>query len=227
VADWLSAGEKASLQRALDRDAPAGGKGHLEGLGAALSNPQVWRFALVYFGVIMGNYGLSFWLPQIVKGFGGLSNTQTGWLTSLPYLLGALCTVFWGRHADRTQERVWHFVLPASLASASFLLAALVPEPRIQFAALCAGTVGVTCAAPMFWAFPTRFLRASAAAGGIALINSVGNLAGYAGPSIMGFMKEATGVYGGGLLVLAASAGVAALLALDLRGKRTAPQAAP
>ena len=135
--------------------------------------------------------------------------------------------MFWGRHADKTQERVWHFVLPAGLAAVSFLTAALVPDPAVQFAALCAGTVGVTCAAPMFWAFPTRFLRASAAAGGIALINSVGNLAGYAGPSIMGFMKEATGAYGAGLLALAASAGVAALLALDWRGKRTAPEAAP
>jgi len=227
VASWLEADEKATLQRALDRDAPAPGKGHLEGLGPALANPQVWRFALVYFGVIMGNYGLGFWLPQIVKGFGGLSNTQTGWLTALPYLLGAIATVFWGRHADKTQERVWHFVLPAGIASAGFLTAALVPDPAIQFTALCAGTVGVTCAAPMFWAFPTRFLRASAAAGGIALINSVGNLAGYAGPSIMGFMKEATGTFAGGLLALAASVGVAALLALELRGKRSVREAAP
>jgi ACS family tartrate transporter-like MFS transporter len=227
VASWLSVDEKAILQRALARDVAVPGKGHLEGLAGALSNLQVWRFALVYFGVIMGNYGLGFWLPQIVKGLGGLSNAQTGWLTALPYLLGAVATVFWGRHADMTQERVWHFVLPASLASLSFLTAALVPNPVVQFAALCAGTVGVTCAAPMFWAFPTRFLRASAAAGGIALINSVGNLAGYAGPSIMGFMKEATGAYGAGLLALAASAGVAALLALDCRANRPAHEAAP
>ena len=227
LASWLSADEKATLQQALDRDVAAPGKGHLEGLGPAMANPQVWRFAIVYFGVIMGNYGLGFWLPQIVKGLGGLTNVQTGWLTALPYLLGAIATVLWGRHADRTQERVWHFVLPASLASASFLTAALVPSPAVQFAALCTGTVGVTCAAPMFWAFPTRFLRASAAAGGIALINSVGNLAGYAGPSIMGFMKEATGAYGGGLLALAASAGVAALLALELHGKRSVSEAAP
>jgi ACS family tartrate transporter-like MFS transporter len=227
LASWLSADEKVTLQHALDRDVAAPGKGHLEGLGPAMANPQVWRFAIVYFGVIMGNYGLGFWLPQIVKGLGGLTNVQTGWLTALPYLLGAIATVLWGRHADRTQERVWHFVLPASLASASFLTAALVPSPAVQFAALCTGTVGVTCAAPMFWAFPTRFLRASAAAGGIALINSVGNLAGYAGPSIMGFMKEATGAYGGGLLALAASAGVAALLALELHGKRSVSEAAP
>jgi len=227
AAGWLSAEEKATLQRALDRDVAVPGKRHLEGLGAAFSNPQVWRFALVYFGVIMGNYGLSFWLPQIVKGLGGLTNAQTGWLTALPYLMGAVATVFWGRHADKSQERIWHFVLPAALASLSFLTAALVSNPAVQFAALCVGTVGVTCAAPMFWAFPTRFLRASAAAGGIALINSVGNLAGYAGPSIMGFMKEATGAYGAGLLALAASAGVAALLAVEWRGSRAVREAAP
>jgi ACS family tartrate transporter-like MFS transporter len=227
VASWLSSNERATLQRALDRDVAAPGGGHLEGLSAALGNLQVWRYALVYFGVIMGNYGLGFWLPQIVKGLGGLSNVQTGWLTALPYLLGAIATVFWGRHADKTQERVWHFVLPASLAAVGFLTAALAHEPAVQFAALCAATVGVICAAPMFWAFPTRFLRAAAAAGGIALINSVGNLAGYAGPSIMGFMKEATGAYGAGLLVLAAAAGAAALLALEVRRKRAVPQAAP
>ena len=222
VADWLDAGEKATLQRALDRDAPAPATGHVTGLMAALSNPQVWRFALIYFSVIMGNYGLGFWLPQIVKGLGRLSDVQTGWLTALPYLLGAVATVFWGRHADRTQERVWHFVLPASLASAGFLTAGLVADPAIQFAGLCVATIGVICAGPMFWAFPTRFLRAAAAAGGIALINSVGNLAGYAGPSIMGFTKEATGAYGAGLLVLAAAAAVAALLAIEWRGRAKA-----
>jgi MFS transporter, ACS family, tartrate transporter len=153
VATWLSAEEKSALQRALDRDAPAAGAGHLEGLGAAIANPQVWRFALVYFGVIMGNYGLGFWLPQIVKNFGGLSNLQTGFLTALPYLLAAIGMVLWGRHADRTQERVWHFF-------------------------------------------------------------------------VMGIMKEVTGAYGGGLLALAASAGVAALLAIEWRAGRKPAQAA-
>jgi len=227
LAAWLSAEEKATLQRALDRDSPARAPGHLEGLGAAFANPQVWRFALVYFGVVMGNYGLSFWLPQIVKGFGGLSNVQTGLLTALPYLLAAFAMVLWGRHADRTQERVWHFVLPAGVASLSFLVAGLVPDPIVRFTALAVGTIGVTVAAPMFWAFPTRFLRATAAAAGIALINSVGNLAGYVGPSVMGFMKEATGVYGSGLLALAGSLGVAALLAFEWRAGRKPVRAAP
>ena len=225
LAGWLSIEEKATLQHVLAVDAPAPSKGHLTSLAGAFSSLQVWRFAFVYFGVVMGSYGLSFWLPQIVKGFGGLSNTQTGWLTALPYLMAAVTTVFWGRHADATQERVWHFVVPASLAAAGFLTAGLIAQPVIQFAALCAAAVGVTCAMPMFWAFPTRFLRATAAAGGIALINSVGNLAGYAGPSVMGFMKEATGAYGGGLLALSASAAVAALLALNWSGRsEDAPQ---
>jgi ACS family tartrate transporter-like MFS transporter len=175
----------------------------------------------------MGNYGLGFWLPQIVKGFGGLTNIQTGWLTAAPYVVAAVAMALWGRHADRTQERTWHFALPAFVAAASFLTAGLVPDPAVRFGALALATVAVSCAAPNLWALPTRFLRASAAAGGIALINSVGNLAGYAGPSIMGFMKEATGAYGAGLLALAASAGVAALLALDWRANRAAREAAP
>ena len=221
LASWLSADEKATLGRALSRDAPATGHGHLEGLGPALANLQVWRFAVVYFCVIMGNYGLGFWMPQIVKGLGGLTNMQTGWLTAAPYLVAAIAMWLWGRHADRTQERTWHFSLPALLASAGFLTAALAPDPAVRFAGLAVATIGVSCAAPNFWAFPTRFLRASAAAGGIALINSIGNLAGYAGPSLMGVMKQTTGTFGGGLLLLAASVAVAALLALDWR-RRTA-----
>ncbi len=219
AAAWLTADERAVLQAALDREAqPAAG--HVHGLAAAVRSPQVWRYALVYFGVIMGNYGLSFWLPQIVKGFGGLTNQQTGWLTALPYLVAAVAMYLWGRHSDRTGERVWHFGLPAALASAGFLLAAMAHDPSIQFAGLSAATIGVCCAAPMLWSFPTRFLRASAAAGGIALINSVGNLAGYAGPSIMGFMKEATGDYSGGLMVLAVSLGLSVLLAAEFRRNR-------
>jgi ACS family tartrate transporter-like MFS transporter len=220
LAPWLSADERATLDRALSRDAQPAGHSHLEGLRPALANLQVWRFALVYFGVIMGNYGLGFWLPQIVKGLGGLTNMQTGWLTAAPYLVAAIAMVLWGRHADRTQERTWHFALPAFIAAASFLTAALVPEPAIRFAGLALATIGVSCAAPNFWAFPTRFLRASAAAGGIALINSVGNLAGYVGPSLMGFLKQATGAFGSGLIALAVSVALAGLLALDWRGRR-------
>jgi ACS family tartrate transporter-like MFS transporter len=175
-AKWLTPDEKGALQRALDRDDPAHADGHLHGLGAAMANPQVWRFALVYFGVVMGNYGLGFWMPQIVKGLGDLSNMQTGWLTAAPYLAAAIAMALWGRHADKTQERIWHFALPAALASAAFLTAALSAEPAIRFAGLAVATIGVSCAAPGLWALPTRFLRASGAFGGglIALAVSVG-----------------------------------------------------
>ncbi len=226
VAGWLTDAEKATLHTALDRDAPKAAHGHLEGMSQALSNPQVWRFALVYFGVIMGNYGLGFWMPQIVKGLGGLTNLQTGWLTAAPYLLAAIAMALWGRHADRTQERVWHFVIPAAIAAGAFLTAGLNPDPVVRFAGLAIATIGVSCAAPMMWSFPTRFLTASAAAAGIALINSIGNLAGYVGPSVMGFMKEATGQFGAGLLALAASVAFAAVLAIELP-KRKAATASP
>ncbi len=218
AAQWLSAPERAVLQAALDRDHDGDARQHVHGLTAALANPQVWLCALVYFGVIMGNYGLGFWLPQIVKGFGGVTNVQTGLLTALPYLLAAVGMYLWGRHADATNERTWHFVAPAAVAAIAFAIAAANSEPSVRFAALSAATIGVCAAAPMFWAFPTRFLRASAAAGGIALINSIGNLAGYAGPSLMGFLKERTGVHASGLAALAVSLGLAAVLALALRG---------
>ncbi|MEO8115646.1 MAG: MFS transporter, partial [Phenylobacterium sp.] len=221
-ATWLDGEERAVLQQALDREAePA--PDHLHGLTAALRSLQVWRFALMYFGVVMGNYGLSFWLPQIVKGFGGLSNAQTGLLTAAPYLAAAIGMYLWGHHSDRTGERLWHFVLPVGIASLGFVAAAWIPGPAIQFTGLAIAIIGVSAAAPMLWNFPTRILRASAAAGGIALINSVGNLAGYAGPSVMGFVKQATGGYSGGMLVLAAA--LATAVALAFSGPR--PKASP
>jgi ACS family tartrate transporter-like MFS transporter len=213
LARWLDEGEKAVLARALERDHVATDEGHLHALGHALASPKVWKFAFVYFGAVMGSYGLGFWMPQIVKGFGGLSNQQTGLLTAAPYALAAVAMVLWGRHADRTGERLWHFILPALLAASGFLLAASSREAAVQFAGLTLGAIGVNGACSAFWAMPTRFLRASAAAGGIALINSVGNLAGYLGPFVMGFLKERTGAYGAGLVALSAALVASSLLA--------------
>jgi ACS family tartrate transporter-like MFS transporter len=224
LAAWLDDADRTVLQRALDREAQPSPH-HLHGLAAALRSPQVWRFSLMYFGVIMGNYGLGFWLPQIVKGLGGLSNRQTGLLTAAPYLVSAFAMYFWGRHSDRTGERLWHFVLPASLACLGFAAAALIPDPALQFTGLAIATIGVSATAPMLWNFPTSVLRGAAAAGGIALINSVGNLSGYAGPSIMGFMKQATGGFSAGILVLAASLAMAVVLAFA--GRRAPAAASP
>ncbi|MET0271546.1 MAG: MFS transporter [Phenylobacterium sp.] len=221
MARWLKPEERTILQDALDREAAVVDHQHLHGFAAALKSPRLWRFALVYFGVVMGNYGLGFWLPQIVKGFGGVSNQQTGLITAIPYLLAAIGMYLWGRHSDRTGERVWHFVLPTALGSAGFLAASQLGDPVAQFAALTVAAIGVTAAPPMFWALPTRFLRSAAAAGGIAMINSVGNLAGYLGPSVMGTLKERTGAYGAGLLALSVSLGLAALLAIEWRRGRT------
>jgi ACS family tartrate transporter-like MFS transporter len=218
TAKWLNPQERAVLQAAVDRDAP--GHQHLHGLGPALKSPRLWRFAFVYFGVVMGLYGLGFWLPQIVKGFGGLSNRQTGLIAAAPYLLAAIVMYLWGRHSDRTGERTWHFVIPAGVAAAGFLVASQVADPVAQFAGLAVAAIGVNAALPMFWALPTRFLRGAAAAGGIAMINSVGNLAGYLGPSVMGVLKERTGSYGAGLLALAASLAFAAILAVEFRRSR-------
>jgi len=221
VARWLSDAEKAVVQQALDRDHVAAEDGHLHSLRHALSSPRVWKYAFVYFGAVMGSYGLGFWMPQIVKGFGGLSNQQTGLITAGPYLLAAIAMVLWGRHADRTGERLWHFILPALLAAAGFLLAALVPETAWRFLGLTLGAIGVNGACSAFWALPTRFLRATAAAGGIALINSVGNLAGYLGPFVMGFLKDRTGAYGAGLIALSVAMVAAALLAPAWGRRRT------
>lgn len=221
AATWLTAAEKAVLQTALDRDR-APHQDHLHSLAAVFRKPQVWAFCVVYFGLAMANYGLGFWLPQIVKGFGGLSNVQIGLLSALPALISCFAMFFWSRHSDHSGERLWHFVIPSATAALAFLLAAQTLGAPVQFLALAVATVTLNCAIPMFWSLPTRFLRGAAAAGGIALINSVGNLAGYFGPTVMGLVKEATGLYGGGLLVLAAGMAVTAGLALAIGRQRRA-----
>jgi ACS family tartrate transporter-like MFS transporter len=192
-ARWLTPQERAVLQGALDREAAVVEPHHLHGFWAAARSPRLWRFALIYFGLVMGNYGLGFWLPQIVKGFGGLSNAQTGLITAFPYLLAVVAMYLWGRHSDRTGERVWHFVLPAGVASLGFLLASQATGPVVQFTGLAIAAVALNAAAPMFWGLPTRFLRASAAAGGIAMINSVGNLGGFIAQNAVPIIKDRTG----------------------------------
>jgi ACS family tartrate transporter-like MFS transporter len=184
-------------------------------LGQALSNPRVIGLGLVYFGIVASNYGLSFWLPQIVKGF-GLSNVATGFVTAVPYLFGAVAMVFWGRHSDRKGERVWHTAGAAMVAAIGLGAGALGAGPVLTMALLCFGALGIFGALPPFWTLPTALLSGTAAAGGIALINSIGNLSGFVGPYAVGWVREATGSFPLALLVLAALPLAAGLLVLAM-----------
>jgi nitrate/nitrite transporter NarK len=156
---------------------------------------------------------MQFWLPQIVKAF-GFTNLQTGFVTAIPYLFGSIAMVLWAQHSDKTRERVWHVGLPLLLTAVALALSGISTNPTLTMVALTVAAIGVFCTFALFWTLPTAWLSGTAAAGAIALINSIGNLAGFGGPYLIGWVKELTGSTSTGLLVLAAMPLVAGILVL-------------
>ena len=217
--------ERIALQAQLDDERKSREAIRRYTLGEALRNPRVLALSVVYLGIVSGNYGLSYWLPQIVKGVAteiGLEkvtgipiNALTGYLVAVPFAFGIVAMILWTRHSDATQERVWHVAGPATVSGLCLIAAAYLTSPVLAAFALTICAMGLYSALSTFWTLPTGFLTGSAAAGGIALINSIGNLGGFVGPYAVGWIKDATGETTLGLVVLAAClimAGVVTLL---------------
>lgn len=204
---WLSKNEAEALTHAIKQEEDRGGQ-HETSLREALTSLRMWALSLVYFGLVVGLYGLTFWTPQIVKGF-GLSNIETGFVAALPPLLGALVMVPWGWHADRTGERVWHVAIPCFVGAAGLIAGSFALSPALALAALSIGAMGVFAGLPNFWPLPAALLTGTAAAAGIALINSVANIGGFIGPTVIGWLKAA------GFSSGEATAAIAAFMALS------------
>jgi ACS family tartrate transporter-like MFS transporter len=200
-ADWLTAEQKAWLASKLKAENAAKQAATHLTLGQALSSPKVITLSLVYFGFVGALYGMQFWLPQIVKAF-GLTNAQTGFVTAIPYLFGTIAMILWARHSDATRERVAHVGGPLLLTALALGVSSYVSDPSTTMIVLTVAAIGVFCTFAVFWTLPTAWLSGTAAAGAIALINSIGNLAGFGGPYLIGWVKEATGNTSTGLLVL-------------------------
>lgn len=200
-AHWLSDPQKRWLLRELANERAAKQQQHVTFLDAVRS-PKVLLLSLVYFGFVGALYGMQFWLPQIVKGF-GLTNAQTGLVSAIPYLFASLTMVLWGMHSDRTRERVWHVALPLFVTAGALAISGLLSSPLITMVVLTFAAMGTFATFSVIWTLPTSFLAGTAAACGIAMINSIGNLAGFGGPYLIGWVKEATGSATNGLLILA------------------------
>ena len=190
---------------------------HRHGLWETLLHPKVWRFCLLYFSMIISFYGVAFWLPQIVKNFSGLGTSLTSLVSAIPYLAASVGMVLVANHSDKTGERRKHLAYPAFMAAGALVLGALfqADHPWLAFLMLCVTATGIWSTLGPFWSMPTAFLGGTAAAGGIALINSVGNLGGFVGPSLVGYIKEATHHFESGML-LAFTLFVAGFLALSV-----------
>ena len=229
-AKWISPAEADWLSRRLDRERAERDKHHAMSVWRALTHPRVLMLSLIYFLIVIGAYGFDFFMPKILrKAFVSASLTELGLLSAIPSLFTVFVMVLWGRRSDRLDERRWHVVWPAVWAAVGLTIASFedVVHPVVALAAVAIAVSGRWSCIPPFWSLPTAFLSGTAAAGGIALINAIGNLGGYVGPKLMGFMKTATGSYAVGLRVLAAAYIAGAVLVLSLRLRRRAAEPAP
>ena len=225
-AKWLRDDERNWLVTTMNAEAAkkAGTASHSVWRG--LADPRVIALSLVYFGTSAGLYTLGIWAPQIIKEF-GLSSLQVGFLNALPGIVAIVAMVVWARHSDRSGERTWHVVGACLLASLGLVLAGFAGSVLAVLLALTLVNIGISSAKPPLWSMPTMFLSGSAAAAGIATINSIGNLGGFVGPAMIGWIKDLTGSFQGGLFFVAALLVLSAVLTLILaRSQRTSDAAA-
>jgi len=185
-----------------------------------LFSPMVWYFCLIYFFIEMGEYAIGFWMPTIIQSSGFEDLSLIGLLSAIPYLLAGIVMVLTGRSADLHKERRWHLVIPMLTGMAGLMLAAkFAHNPYIALTGLTLSTVGILTALPMFWTVPSAMLGTAAAAGGLALINSIGNLAGFFSPYLVGWIKDTTHSTDIALYILAGCVLIGALLILRIPKK--------
>ncbi|WP_395689152.1 MFS transporter [Aestuariivirga sp.] len=210
-AHWLTVEEKTWLQSRLDAEQRNREEHFKKDWFQSAFNMRVIALGLVYMAINIPQYGLSFFLPQIIKEF-GVSDIEAGFITTLPYLVGGLGMIMWSMHSDRTGERVWHCVIPFIAMIIGLSCAAIVDDLLLKMAVLCVAAWGFFSILPVFWTLPTSFLSGAGAAAGIAAVNSIGNLGGYFGPQIFGLLKTATQEDSAGLVFLAMVAAAGGLL---------------
>ncbi|MBB3223090.1 MFS transporter [Pseudoduganella umbonata] len=227
-ASWLSARDKEVIESTLQQDRQALGPAHHGSLRDAMRDPKIYILAFAYFTFIAGTYVITFWLPAIVKSFGVSDPLRIGLLTAIPYIIGAIGMVVLGKSSDRTRERRWHAAGAAFLGGAALVVSTLVPgNLTLALVALSFAAIGILATMPLFWAMPAAYLSGPAAAGGIALINSLGLVGGFVSPFVIGWFKTTTGSVDGGLYFVAAMMVLGAIVLLvgipakSLREKRT------
>ncbi|WP_439684686.1 Sugar phosphate permease [Cupriavidus oxalaticus] len=213
-ARWLTAGEKALLERNI-----AAEDAHKEDppIRTVMFSPRVWLMSAIYFCFVMGLYGVSFWLPTIIRQTGVKGALDIGLLTAIPYGCAVIGMVLVAYSADRSGERRWHIAIPALLGSFGLLLSVhWATDTTLAMLALTLATIGILTTLPLFWSLPTSFLAGTGAAAGIALINSLGNLAGFLSPYAVGWLKDLTRSTDSGMYLLAACLVVGAALTLSV-----------
>ena len=220
LASWLPAREREWLTRTMAAERAARGAGHHTGIFEGFQSPKVWLLASVYFLNTTVTYGVFLWLPKILRDLSGQGGWRLSVMTAIPFVAALAGMVLIGRHSDRTRERKRHVAACALTAATGLVLAAFFTDNVwLLVLSFTLSQIGQRSVMSVFWSIPPMVLGGTAAAAGIALINAVGNLGGFFGPSIMGWLRDATGGYGGGFLVLAGALVLAASLVLSLQLK--------
>jgi D-galactonate transporter len=215
MAWWLTEGEKRLVLADLEADRQnAGAREH--GFSQAVRMPRVWLLTAIHFCALSSNITIGFWVPSIIQGFGVANTLKIGLLATVPYIAALISMVVVGRHSDRTLERRYHAAVPCLVCAVGLVgIGLLARTPALAFVALVVAVAGALCYNGPFWQLPPMLLAGSAAAGGIALINALGNLSGWAGPSIVGSLEDLTGKTSTGLYVVAGLEVLAAVLLLS------------
>lgn len=202
-ARWLTDAEKTILEDRLEQD-----RAHLvvhPTLGAVFSDRRLWRMCLIYFCCVMGQYGLTFWMPTLIQAAGVRGPLHIGLLTAVPYAGAVVAMILFGQSADRRRERRWHTAVPMLIGAGGLTLSAVAGTHTLAaIVCLTVAAAGVMTCAPLFWSLPTALLGGTAAAAGIAAINSIGNLAGFASPYVVGWLKDVTQSTAAGMYAVSA-----------------------
>ncbi|WP_407193759.1 MFS transporter [Bradyrhizobium sp. STM 3566] len=211
-AKWLSPDERRWLVEVLAAEREAIASKHPSRLRDAFVNWRVLACAAVNFCAIIGSVGLGLWMPQIIKGL-GFGVVAVGFIAAIPYICGAIMMMLWARLSDKGGERSW-FVASALLVGAASLIICgyATSSPLVSIVALCGAVIGIMCYQSTFWPIPSSFLTGSAAAGGLAMIVSIGNLGGFVGPYLIGVIKQSTDSFSWALISVAAFLALAAIL---------------
>jgi len=213
-AQWLTAEEKDWLTRTLDAERSYRRSKYDHSIMQALTNSRTLALSLCYFGVEIGLYGVILWIPQIFTNV-GFPAQSVGYVVAIPYAIAAIGMVLWCRHSDQTKERVWHIAAASLVGFAGLAASAFLPNsPILSVAAITLGATGTLAILPIFWTLPAAILSGAGAAGAIALINALGNIGGFVGPFVIGWIKDATGNFTYGLLVVASGVLLTGILAL-------------
>jgi|HubBroStandDraft_6_1064221.scaffolds.fasta_scaffold41764_2 ACS family tartrate transporter-like MFS transporter len=218
-AAWLKGEERTWLLAQLENERVEserqyGSSQQTGSIWQAIFSPRIWMLSLVYFGVSTTMYGVTLWLPTLIRELSGISYFLTGLVATIPFLVAAVVMVIAGKHSDRSGERRWHVALPAFAAGAALLLAGYANSVVLMIACLAVGLAGVESMVGPFWAMATSRMTGLSAAAGIAVINSLANLGGYFGPDIIGLFRTSNGGFRGGLIAIGVTVTVSGITAL-------------